>query len=116
MQYGFDGVEDEAFFQWRRDHSCFIGHDVWIGHGVVVLPGVRIGTGAIIGSNAVVANDVPPYAIAVGVKAKVVKQRFPDNIAESLQQIAWWDWDRQTLEERFKDLFEVEAFIEKYGK
>jgi hypothetical protein len=45
----------------------------------------------------------------------VVKQRFPDKIAESLQQIAWWDWDRKMLEERFQDLFEVEAFIEKYG-
>lgn len=116
MQYGFDTVEDEEFFQWRRDHHCSIGNDVWIGHGVVVLPGVHIGNGAIIGSGAVVTNDVPPYGIAVGVKAKVVKQRFSDKIAESLQQIAWWDWDRKTLEERFQDLFEVEAFIEKYGK
>ncbi len=116
VQYGFDTVEDEEFFQWRRDHHCTIGHDVWIGHGAIIMPGVKIGHGAIIGSSAVVTNDVPDYSIAVGVKAKVIKQRFSDKIAEALLNIAWWDWDRATLEARFEDLFDVESFIEKYGK
>lgn len=113
-QYGFDTVEDEEFFQWRRDHHCHIGHDVWIGHGVVILPGVTIGNGAIVGAGAVVTDDVPPYGIAVGVKARVVKMRFPEPIAAALQAIAWWDWDRSTLEARFMELLDVEAFIEKY--
>ena len=114
IQYGFDTVEDESFFQWRRDHACHIGHDVWIGHGAIILPGVSVGTGAIVGAGAVVTKDVPPYAVAVGVEAKVIKQRFPDAIAEALLQIAWWDWDRQLLEERFHELTDVEQFIEKY--
>ena len=114
-RYGFDVQDDEPFFQWRRDHYCTIGHDVWIGHGAIIMPGVQIGNGAIIGSGAVVTNDIPPYAVAVGVKAIVIKQRFPDHIAEALQKIAWWDWDRTLLEERFNELFHVESFIEKYA-
>ncbi len=54
-----------------------IEDDVWIGMGVKVLPGVRIGTGSIIGAGAVVAGDIPPYAIAMGVPCKVIKQREP---------------------------------------
>lgn len=46
-----------------------------LGVGVVVLPGVRIGKGSQIGAGAVVTDDVPPYSIAVGVPAKVTRER-----------------------------------------
>lgn len=49
--------------------------DVWLGFGVVVLDGVRIGKGAVIGAGSVVNKDIPAGAIAVGVPAKVVKNR-----------------------------------------
>ncbi|MDI9242498.1 CatB-related O-acetyltransferase [Ruminococcus sp. YH-rum2234] len=52
-----------------------IGNDVWIGSRVTILPGVTIGDGAIIGASAVVTKDVPPYAVACGNPAKVVKFR-----------------------------------------
>lgn len=52
-----------------------IGNDVWIGTNAVILPGIHIGSGAVIGANAVVNHDVPEYAIAVGVPAKVVGYR-----------------------------------------
>ena len=52
-----------------------IQDDVWIGGRVTILPGVTIGTGAVIGAGAVVSRDVPPYAVAVGVPAKVVRYR-----------------------------------------
>ncbi|MGH7945933.1 MAG: acetyltransferase [Opitutaceae bacterium] len=115
IQYGFDTVEDTEFFQWRKDHRCTIGHDVWIGHGATVIAGKRIGTGAVVGSGAVVTKDIPPYAIAVGVPAKVIKFRFPPDVVEKLMAIAWWDWDRTTLVERFKDLLDLDGFIQKYG-
>lgn len=114
IQYGFDNVDDEAFFQWRRDHHCHIGHDVWIGHGAVIMPGVTVGIGAIIGAGAVVTKDISPYEVAVGVPAKVIKKRFSDEVIEKLLQIAWWEWDRSSLEENFQDLLDMEAFLQKY--
>ncbi|MBL8089817.1 MAG: acyltransferase, partial [Anaerolineales bacterium] len=53
----------------------FIGNDVWLGGHVTVTQGVTIGDGAVIGANAVVTKDIPPYAIAVGSPAKVLKYR-----------------------------------------
>ena len=112
-QYGLGEKDDEAFFQWRKDHPCRIGHDVWIGHGAVIMPGVSIGTGAIVGSGAVVTKDIGPYEVAVGVSARVIKRRFSDDIIVRLLESAWWDWDRATLEERFQDLLDVETFLHK---
>lgn len=52
-----------------------IASDVWIGNRVTILPGVKIGTGAIIGAGAVVTKDIPDYAVAGGVPARVIKYR-----------------------------------------
>lgn len=38
---------------------------------------VKIGDGAVIGACAVVTRDIPPYAICVGIPAKVIRYRFP---------------------------------------
>jgi phosphonate metabolism protein (transferase hexapeptide repeat family) len=115
VEYGFADTDDEAFFEWRRARKCVIGHDVWIGHAAIVMPGVSIGTGAVIGSGAVVTKDVPAYTIAVGVPARPIRKRFSDDVIEALQRIAWWNWDRATLEERFAELNDVNAFVAKYG-
>ncbi|NMG11583.1 acyltransferase [Brasilonema sp. UFV-L1] len=52
-----------------------IEDDCWLGHGVVVLDGVTIGEGSVIGAGAVVTKDIPPFSVAVGVPAKVIKSR-----------------------------------------
>lgn len=51
-----------------------IGDNVWIGERACILPGVTIGEGAIIGANAVVTHDVPPYCVAGGIPAKIIKR------------------------------------------
>lgn len=110
------GEEDDAeFFEWRRSHPVHLGHDVWIGHSATVLPGVTIGTGAVVGAGAVVAHDVDPYTIVGGVPARVIRERFPSDVAEALQRIAWWDWTREELEERLDDLLDLDGFLQKYG-
>ena len=53
-----------------------IGHDVLIGHGAILLRGITIGNGAVVGAGSIVTKDVPPYAIVVGVPAKVLRYRF----------------------------------------
>ena len=46
---------------------------VWIGEMVCIMPGVTIGKGSIIGANAVVTKDIPPYCMAAGNPARVIK-------------------------------------------
>lgn len=74
-----------------------IGNDVWIGMGALILSGVTIGDGAIIGARAVVAKDIPPYGIAVGNPAEVVKKRFDNKTVEMLLRVQWWDWDEEKI-------------------
>ena len=52
-----------------------IEDDADIGVGAIILPGVTIGRGAIIGAGAVVNKSVPPYTIAAGVPARVLRDR-----------------------------------------
>ncbi|MGX9727400.1 MAG: acyltransferase [Candidatus Electronema sp. VV] len=52
-----------------------IGRDVWVGAHAFVNDGVRIGDGAVIGASAVVTKDIPPFAIAAGVPAKIIGMR-----------------------------------------
>ncbi len=52
-----------------------IGDDAWLGVDCIVLKGVSIGLGAVIGAGSVVTKDIPDYAIAVGVPARVVGSR-----------------------------------------
>lgn len=49
--------------------------DVWIGTKVTVCRGVVIGEGSVVGANAVVTHDLPAYCVAVGVPARVIKDR-----------------------------------------
>ncbi|MBO4378987.1 MAG: hypothetical protein IK133_04375 [Clostridia bacterium] len=58
--------------------SIHVGDYVWIGARSVILPGITIGEGAIIGANSVVTHDIPPYTVAVGVPARVIKERVLD--------------------------------------
>ncbi len=51
-----------------------IEDNAWIGEMACIMPGVTIGRGAIIGANAVVTHDVPPYTLAAGNPARVIKQ------------------------------------------
>ncbi len=55
------------------DKTIEVGKNVWLGEGVVVLPGARIGEGSIIGANSVVNGSIPPYCIAVGAPARLVR-------------------------------------------
>ena len=81
-----------------------IDHDVWLGANVVVVQGVHIGTGAVVGANAVVTKDIPPYAIAVGVPAKVIKFRFDSEIQEKILESRWWEYELQDAIKKAKEL------------
>lgn len=67
-----------------------IGHDVWIGTQCVILSGSNIGTGAVIAANSVVTGFIPPYAIAAGSPARVIKYRFDESTRAELLESEWW--------------------------
>ncbi len=54
--------------------GIIIEHSVWIGANAVILDGVTIGNHCIIGAGAVVTKDIPPYSVAVGVPARVIRE------------------------------------------
>jgi acetyltransferase-like isoleucine patch superfamily enzyme len=55
--------------------KIIIEDDVWIGASVNINKGVTIGKGAVIGGGSVVTRDIPPYAVAAGNPARVIKYR-----------------------------------------
>jgi acetyltransferase-like isoleucine patch superfamily enzyme len=90
-----------------------IGNDVWIGMGVTILSGVTIGNGAVIAARSLVTRDVPPYAIAGGNPARVIRSRFPEEVVQKLEAIAWWDWPVEKIRKGIPLLMQndIEAFI-----
>jgi len=91
-----------------------IGNDVFIGANVTILDGVSIGDGAVIGAGAVVTSDIPPYAIAAGNPAKVIKYRFPQNKIDELRKIQWWNFKDKDLNDIETYFWDIDGFIEKY--
>jgi len=55
--------------------SVVIEDGVWLGAGSIVLPGRKVGKGAVVGAGAVVTEDIPPFAVAVGNPARVIRYR-----------------------------------------
>lgn len=84
------------------DHDVIIEKDVWIGSNVTILEGVTIGRGSTIAAGAVVTKDVPPYCIAGGVPAKVMKRYWTiDQIIDHERQL-YPESERYSREELIK--------------
>ncbi len=84
-----------------------IGNDVWIGHNAIIVPNVKsIGDGAVIAAGAVVNKDIPPYAVAVGNPARVVRYRFSKEKIEELLAERWWDKPIDDLKSEIKEFFQ----------
>ncbi len=73
--HAFDKLDVPIKEQGYNDASIVIEDDVWVGAGSIILAGVTIGKGSVIAAGSVVNKDVPPYSIAGGIPAKVLKIR-----------------------------------------
>lgn len=88
-----------------------VGNDVWIGVRVMIMGGVTIGDGAVIGAGSIVTKDVPPYAVVVGVPAKIIRYRFSEEQIKKLLKNPWWNRTEEELKEQIS-LFQSSEDIE----
>lgn len=107
-QNGFSLCKEDKVQEYKHTE---IGHDVFIGANVTVLDGVSIGVGAVIGAGAVVTDDIPPYAVAVGVPARVIRYRFGQEQIRRLLDSEWWLYDDDKLKDVEKHLFDIDNFL-----
>lgn len=57
-----------------EERDIVVGANVWIGSGCIVTAGVRIGEGSVIAAGSVVTRDIPPFSVAAGVPARIMRQ------------------------------------------
>lgn len=93
-------------------NDTVLGHEVYLGAGSFVKRGVTIGDGALIGARSVVTRDIPPYAIAVGSPARIVRLRFAEKLVERLLALQWWRYDLAPFKSTL-DFMQLEATLEK---
>jgi serine acetyltransferase len=74
-QHTFERADVDIRDQPIEFAKVVVERDVWIGANATILPGVRIGAGAIVGAGAVVTADLPPRVVALGVPARVRRER-----------------------------------------
>jgi len=71
----FDDCEDTIINQGGHTRKVTIGRDCYIGMGCCVVYSADVGDGSVVGSGSVVVHTIPPYSVAVGVPAKVIRKR-----------------------------------------
>lgn len=98
-RHGFTSV-------YTRKGPVHVGHNVWIGDKVNILSGVTVGHGAVLAAGATVVANVPPFAIAGGVPAKVLRTRFSSMVVKQMLEIAWWNWSDERIG-RNREFFET---------
>lgn len=82
----------------RRDEkSIYIWHNVWIGTKSVILPWVNIWSWAIIWAGSIVTKDVKAYSVVWGVPAKHIKNRFPQEVADAIESLKWYNWPLEKI-------------------
>jgi acetyltransferase-like isoleucine patch superfamily enzyme len=79
--HAFDAVPHLTIIHQDRikpalDHPVRVFDDCWFGINAVVAPGITIGRGCVIGANSVVTADLPPYSVAGGNPARVLRTRL----------------------------------------
>lgn len=74
--HNYDDLNELIRHQGQTRKGVVIGNNCWIGAGVTILDGSEIGDGCVIAAGAVVSGSIPPNSVAMGIPARVHKQRL----------------------------------------
>lgn len=113
-QSGFTYVDAQCFTEYHflaDGKSVHIGNDVWIGNYVIIIEGITIGDGAVVAAGSVVTKDVPPFTIAGGNPARVIRPRFSEEQISKLQKIQWWNLPSEVIKTFHNSYSSVDNFI-----
>ena len=117
--YPFTSIKMQKQLNWFKGQKYEISkgdiileNDIWVGYDTTILSGVTISNGAVIGAKSVVAKNIPPYAIAVGNPAKIIRYRFSEIIISKLLKIKWWDWDIKKIKDNIELMKDINKFVE----
>jgi len=73
--HNFDDINQLIYKQGHKPGVINVKNNVWLGAHVTILPNVTIGESSVVGAGSVVTSDIPPFSIAAGIPAKVIKRR-----------------------------------------
>ena len=85
--------------------DIIIDDDVWIGYGAIILSGVHIGQGAVIAAGSIVTKDIPPYAIAAGNPARIIKYRFEKDIINELMLLDFEKFNEEKIQKNISEMY-----------
>lgn len=74
--HNFNDINIPIVLQGETRLPVVIENNVWIGANATILGGITIGEGSIIAAGAIVNKDIPPFSIAAGIPAKIIKSRL----------------------------------------
>ena len=89
-----------------KSTDVVIEEDCWVGTGAKLLSGSRLGRGCIVGAGSIVTKEVPPYAVVVGIPAKIIAVRFTMEQIMEHENILYKEKERFSASS-VKQLFEV---------
>jgi acetyltransferase-like isoleucine patch superfamily enzyme len=85
LNHGYEDITTPPRTQKVIAKQIIIEDDVWVGANSVITAGVTIGKHAVIGAGSVVTKDIPPFSVAVGNPARVIKKyNFETNSWEGI--------------------------------
>ena len=88
-----------------KENDIIIEEDAWLGVNVTLLSGAKIGRGSIVGACSLIKKEVPPYAVVVGVPARIIAVKFSKEQILEHERIIY-PAEKRLSEEYLNNLFE----------
>lgn len=70
-----------------------IGNAVVLSADASVLSGAEVGDGAVVAANALVTGRLDRFTINGGVPARLIKNRFAEEVKDKITKVRWWDFE-----------------------